>query len=584
MKKLNILIAALLVSTATLTQNVGINSTGATPNASAMLDIVSTNKGFLMPRVTLTGTTDITTVTSAANWLTVFNTATVSDVTPGMYYWDGTKWVRIMSSTNAWNTLGNWNTTAATNFLGTLDANNLRFRTNNVERFEMNQSGQLLSIGLGTVSLPTYSFQNDPDIGMWSPGANTLAFSTGALERMRILSTGEVIVGATSTVIADDLFSAVGNATLDWAVNGYTSFNAAGVYGRIMAGTTIYAGVQGEYGGTGDAPGVRGINLTAGAGTDFGDSRDGVVGTSYETGQYRFGVYGLGGLSKRSGGVMGLQPLASGALGYYSNSTTDYSVYGFGNAYETGVSGGIVQNPNGGNNLPTNIYLKTNMNNWVGMENNSQVGLGAHGGVMGGWIKGLVYGAHFSGDLYGSYSNGKVITNDVVVTLNNVGEENRIPTYGINSTSVDVYSKGKNAIENGFKLVEFDENFKKLIALNEEVIVTVSPLGDCKGLYVKNITATGFEVKEMQAGNSNVQFTWIAIGTRTGFEVVNVSPEIVSSSFDENMNGIMFNDADKDSEPKSIWWDGTQVRFDAMPQRIPNQEFIDKNNKTKKQF
>ena len=33
-------------------QNVGINSTGAAPDASAMLDVSSTTKGFLMPRMT----------------------------------------------------------------------------------------------------------------------------------------------------------------------------------------------------------------------------------------------------------------------------------------------------------------------------------------------------------------------------------------------------------------------------------------------------------------------------------------------------------------------------------------------------
>ncbi|MGZ4117501.1 MAG: exosporium glycoprotein BclB-related protein, partial [Bacteroidia bacterium] len=47
-------------------QNVGINTTGATPAASAMLDVSSSNKGVLIPRVTLTGTTDATTIPSPA--------------------------------------------------------------------------------------------------------------------------------------------------------------------------------------------------------------------------------------------------------------------------------------------------------------------------------------------------------------------------------------------------------------------------------------------------------------------------------------------------------------------------------------
>ena len=83
-------------------QNVGINSTGATPDNSAILDLNTGNnftspngKGLLIPRVALTGTGDITTIASAATSLLVYNTATVSDVTPGYYYWNGSAWVRF---------------------------------------------------------------------------------------------------------------------------------------------------------------------------------------------------------------------------------------------------------------------------------------------------------------------------------------------------------------------------------------------------------------------------------------------------------------------------------------------------------
>lgn len=52
-------------------QNIGINSTGAAPNNSAMLDVSSTNKGFLMPRMSATQRLAITT---PANSLLVFDT------------------------------------------------------------------------------------------------------------------------------------------------------------------------------------------------------------------------------------------------------------------------------------------------------------------------------------------------------------------------------------------------------------------------------------------------------------------------------------------------------------------------------
>jgi trimeric autotransporter adhesin len=76
-------------------QNIGINTDGTAPHASSMLDIKSTDKGLLIPRVSLTGTSDATTIASPAASLLVYNLATVSDVTPGYYYWSGTVWTRL---------------------------------------------------------------------------------------------------------------------------------------------------------------------------------------------------------------------------------------------------------------------------------------------------------------------------------------------------------------------------------------------------------------------------------------------------------------------------------------------------------
>ena len=49
---------ALVISLPALAQNVGINATGAAPNANAGLDVDFTDKGVLIPRVSLSGTSD----------------------------------------------------------------------------------------------------------------------------------------------------------------------------------------------------------------------------------------------------------------------------------------------------------------------------------------------------------------------------------------------------------------------------------------------------------------------------------------------------------------------------------------------
>src|SRR5690554_2993176 len=81
-------------------QKVGGNP--MTINQNAVLEVESTNKGLLMPRLELTETTAPAPLIAHVAGMTVYNTATsdaaVADenkVTPGYYYNDGAKWVRI---------------------------------------------------------------------------------------------------------------------------------------------------------------------------------------------------------------------------------------------------------------------------------------------------------------------------------------------------------------------------------------------------------------------------------------------------------------------------------------------------------
>lgn len=146
----------LLTSITVRGQNVGISNSGQAPHTSAMLDVYSSSKGLLMPRVSLTGTSDITTVPLSANWLTVFNTATVSDVSPGMYYWDASliRWVRLMSDQDAWGLFGNSGTVDGTSFLGTVDNIPLSIRVNNLKagRIDHLSFNSFYGVGAGNLT------------------------------------------------------------------------------------------------------------------------------------------------------------------------------------------------------------------------------------------------------------------------------------------------------------------------------------------------------------------------------------------------------------------------------------------------
>ena len=96
----NWLTLVLLFSCNLVIAQTGIGTT--TPHASAKLDVSSTNKGFLPPRVTLTSATDITTITSPAEGLFVYNLGSVG-LQAGYYYWNGANWATIATATSAGN-------------------------------------------------------------------------------------------------------------------------------------------------------------------------------------------------------------------------------------------------------------------------------------------------------------------------------------------------------------------------------------------------------------------------------------------------------------------------------------------------
>ncbi len=135
MKKLYILKQNFVLSTALLfftqyiqaqnifpsTGSAGIGTT--TPNASSILDMVSTSKGILVPRMTKNQRDAIAT---PAPGLLIYQT----NSTPGFYYYTGTAWKAITPKVG-WSLTGNAATDPATNFIGTTDAQPLIFKINN---------------------------------------------------------------------------------------------------------------------------------------------------------------------------------------------------------------------------------------------------------------------------------------------------------------------------------------------------------------------------------------------------------------------------------------------------------------------
>ena len=79
-----------------LNAQVGVNTSA--PNDSSILDIVSNDKGLLIPRVELLSTTDVITILNPSNSLLVFNKVAVNDVVVGYYYWSTplNRWIKFL--------------------------------------------------------------------------------------------------------------------------------------------------------------------------------------------------------------------------------------------------------------------------------------------------------------------------------------------------------------------------------------------------------------------------------------------------------------------------------------------------------
>ncbi|PRP66355.1 hypothetical protein [Nonlabens agnitus] len=153
MKITPLFFATLLFSVLSYSQ-VGIGT--ITPDASTLLEVSSSNKGVLLPKVALTGTTDVTTIANPAMGLLIFNTANVPGLNVGYTYWNGSRWstfLDISTESSDWSLSGNELT--GNEFLGTTNEQSLQLRVNN------NQIGLFAPNGGIAIGLNTQAKDNN---------------------------------------------------------------------------------------------------------------------------------------------------------------------------------------------------------------------------------------------------------------------------------------------------------------------------------------------------------------------------------------------------------------------------------------
>lgn len=100
MKKINILLFCFILSNGYKAQ-VGVNT--STPNTSSSLDIVSTNKGISIPKISLASRATTTPITNPKESLLIYNTNTNLVGNEGHYFWNGTSWDFMFNDLNIGN-------------------------------------------------------------------------------------------------------------------------------------------------------------------------------------------------------------------------------------------------------------------------------------------------------------------------------------------------------------------------------------------------------------------------------------------------------------------------------------------------
>jgi Chaperone of endosialidase len=162
----------------------GVNATNAAPNAKAMLDVESTDKGILIPRMV---TTSRDAIASPPNGLMIYNTSTNK-----FNYFDGAAWQETFFG-NQWNVNGtNISYSGGNVGIGTTTpAAQMNIYDNSSPRIQFNSASSGISVNDGL-----YIGNNNVNKGfVWNLENAGLGFATNNAEQMTILASGNVGIG-----------------------------------------------------------------------------------------------------------------------------------------------------------------------------------------------------------------------------------------------------------------------------------------------------------------------------------------------------------------------------------------------------
>jgi len=532
MKKILLCTMALLLSSNIFSQ-VGIGTTD--PQSS--LDIRSSNQatpsnsdGLLIPKVDQFPTTNPTT---QQDGMLVQLTTTVGPNLPGFYYWNNptTTWLPLASGGNSFwsrNTASGylfpsdtsdrvevWHNSDATGTAGTGSleiANSLRLDGNEVvtntgtELYLQNGNNGDLSIDFNTVRVD----------------ASTNRVGIGILPTNNKFQIYNTIAGDCSLYVSKTHGSARASQIFNYGTNNglyvynnnsttgtslYNYGNGRGLYVHKGPGNMEAARINNGGSGTG----LVVFNTSSSAGTslyNYGTGRGLYVHKGTGTGEAAY-VY-----TEAVGTALHVRTSNSASDGITAASGGYYCDLGW--ATQTGSTSWGIISGNSGLNAASDHTGVEGRANWSNTSTTDKMGglfyvSGTNGGTTG-WYSPAVaaVGSIVDNTVY------KIVGFGLVSTLVKDSEDNERVMVAPEAPEALFQDYGIGQLTNGRAHITLDPILTKNIAVdaNHPLKVFVQLEGDCQGVYVTNKSATGFDVIELNQGQSNVSFSYQLVANR----------------------------------------------------------------------
>ena len=216
----------LILSHSSYSQGLAVNTDGSTPDPSAMLDVKSTNKGMLVPRVTSTAS-----ITSPVTGLLIYQT----NAPAGFYYYSGASWLLLQNSgavvSSANGGAGSINGILEANGSGTVSAASTTGSGNVV----LATSPTLVTPSLGTPSSLVGTNISGTAANLTAGNVTTNANLTGD-----VTSSGNATTIANTATGGNHIITALGSATSGTIPTARLGSNSTG-------GATVFLNANGAF-------------------------------------------------------------------------------------------------------------------------------------------------------------------------------------------------------------------------------------------------------------------------------------------------------------------------------------------------